>query len=68
MKIAPRTYTLGGRTQLLSAWARELGVKWNTLNWRVTHGWSFERAIATPIRRYVPLSVDSSFLSPVRGL
>ncbi len=42
--------TYNGKTQTMSQWAEELGVKKSTINSRVTMGWSDERIITTPIR------------------
>lgn len=41
---ANRLLTYDGRTQTLSQWADELGVKQNTLNYRLRRGWTLERA------------------------
>lgn len=45
-----RMMTLDGRTQCLSDWARELGIKQVTLSARLRNGWSHERALTTPLR------------------
>lgn len=41
-----RRLTLGGRTQTLAQWARELGVPYETLRSRLRKGWSVERVLA----------------------
>ena len=41
-----------GKTQNLTAWARELGIDVLLLRDRIRHGWSFERAITTPVQRH----------------
>lgn len=42
--------TLRGRTQLLSAWASELGVSYDTLKRRRLDGWPDEKILTQPIR------------------
>lgn len=44
----PRTYTNAGRTQTLSQWAAEIGITYEALRQRITHGWPLEQALATP--------------------
>jgi hypothetical protein len=39
-----RLYTLNGRTQSLSQWARELGIKQDTAKKRLNRGWSVDKA------------------------
>lgn len=41
--------TFDGRTQCLSDWAEEIGVGISTLQYRITHGWTVERALTTPV-------------------
>lgn len=41
--------TFNGRTQHLSAWATETGIGSGTLHYRITRGWSLERAFSAPI-------------------
>lgn len=43
-----RNFTLNGRTQTLSAWAREMGLARGQINGRLAAGWSMEEAILTP--------------------
>lgn len=43
-----RLLTFAGKTQCLTDWARELGINKRTLGGRLGHGWSVERALATP--------------------
>lgn len=43
-----KQYTLNGRTQTLSAWAKELGADPSTLNFRLRKGWSLEQALSVP--------------------
>jgi len=38
-----------GRTQLLSQWAHELGIKQNTIVYRLRRGWSHEKALSEPV-------------------
>ena len=42
--------TFGGRTQLLSDWAREIGIHKNTLAHRVRH-WPLERALSATLQQ-----------------
>lgn len=41
-----RRLTLGGRTQTLAQWARELGVPYETLRSRLRQGWAVERVLS----------------------
>lgn len=40
--------TYNGKTLTLAQWARELGLKYNTLNERLRKGWSVEKAFTHP--------------------
>lgn len=40
-----RLLTFAGKTQSVTAWAQELGMGQSTLQWRMAHGWSTERAL-----------------------
>lgn len=40
--------THNGKTLSIYAWAREVGLKENTLSERIRRGWSIERALTTP--------------------
>lgn len=42
------TLTYKGKTLSIYAWAREVGLKENTLSERIRRGWSVERALTTP--------------------
>lgn len=42
-------YTFNGKTQTISQWAKEKGWGRTTLDNRLRAGWSFEKAITTPI-------------------
>ena len=42
-----KNYTYNGKTQSLSQWARELGLHRNTLDYRLSKGWSVEEAFQT---------------------
>jgi hypothetical protein len=41
--------TFRGRTQTVADWAREIGIKQNTLVGRIRKGWSVEKALTAPI-------------------
>lgn len=44
-----RPITFDGRTQLLTDWAKEIGIKVTTLSMRMdSYGWTVERALSTP--------------------
>ena len=46
-----RNITFNGRTQTMSQWAREIGIKVNTLQSRIdVHHWSEEKALTTPVK------------------
>jgi hypothetical protein len=45
--------TYQGRTQIMKAWASELGILPSTLRERLVRGWTTERALSTAPRRYV---------------
>lgn len=48
-----RLFTYNGKTQRLTAWAKELGLDFtNILAPRINRGWSFEKAITTPVGKY----------------
>lgn len=47
-KRSNRRITWNGRTQVVTDWAHELGVKAHSLNERFRRGWSLERAMNTP--------------------
>jgi hypothetical protein len=42
--------THNGRTQCITAWASEFGMRKNTLQRRLSVGWSVEDALTTPVR------------------
>ena len=47
--------TFQGRSQCVTAWAEELGMKPTTLYMRIIkRGWSVERALTTPVRKAKP--------------
>ncbi len=50
--------TFDGRTQNASAWAREVGITYNLLRWRLRY-WTLERALTTPKQPYgKPITYD----------
>lgn len=44
-----RLITFNGRTQTLAQWAREIGIRRDTLRKRLESGWSLDRALTEPI-------------------
>jgi hypothetical protein len=55
----PRLVTFNGKTQMLSAWARELGLQLGTLSARLRKGMSVERALTPSSLRLVPAPKES---------
>jgi hypothetical protein len=53
-----RQLTWQGRTQCLTEWAEELGIKRNTLTERLRNGWSVEETLTTPLGRRRPVPLD----------
>jgi hypothetical protein len=51
----PTLITFEGRTQTITAWARECGMNHQALRWRLQEGWSIERALtqASGKRKFV---------------
>lgn len=43
--------TFNGKTMNLMQWAKEIGVHYVTLHYRLKRGWSIERALTTPLQR-----------------
>lgn len=50
--------TYKGRTQILSAWIKELGLDGQLVRPRIAEGWSPERAFETPKTVYRPKSIE----------
>ena len=51
-KRSVRPITFGGRTQLLSDWATELGINLTTISMRLdVYGWSVERALTEKVAK-----------------
>ena len=48
-----RNITHLGRTQGLQEWARELEISYQTIQFRLSNGWSVKRALTTPVRKWV---------------
>jgi hypothetical protein len=46
-----RYITAIGKTQTISEWSKESGLKITTIHARIAKGWSEESAVATPVRR-----------------
>lgn len=51
-----RNITYQGKSQGLQDWARELGMSYQTLQYRLDNGWSVKRALTTPKRQHTPVS------------
>lgn len=52
-KLQNRFLTCQGLTMSLSEWSRKTGISESTISSRISrHGWSEEKAILTPVRRY----------------
>ena len=47
-----RLLTYKGRTQTMTQWADEIGMNPDTFKYRIYLGWSVERAIEEPIRKW----------------
>lgn len=45
-------YVFDGRNLTMTQWSRELGIGFTTLQARFINGWSVERALTTPARKY----------------
>lgn len=45
-----KTVSFNGETLHLLEWAARYGIGYSSLNYRLAHGWEFERAITTPVR------------------
>lgn len=43
--------TYNGKTQIVSEWAKELGISQFTLRARIRYGWSVERILGTPVSK-----------------
>jgi hypothetical protein len=54
--LAWRRFEYNGRSMTLAEWAKEYGLKANTLHYRIKRGWSIERALTEPLRRALPSS------------
>lgn len=45
--------TYNGETLCLKDWSRKLGIKYNSLHWRIREArWKPERALTEPARKY----------------
>ena len=45
-----RMLTFRGKTQTIMQWAREIGVSFQVLWYRIARGWSVDRALTTPLQ------------------
>lgn len=50
-EIKSHYITFNGETHDISEWAEILGIRKNTLQWMIRHGWSVEKALTTPVRK-----------------
>lgn len=50
-KTTNRILNYKGETKTLSEWARRIGINADTLQSRLSHNWSIEKAIETPLRK-----------------
>jgi len=48
---APKFYTYAEQSLKLSEWARKVGIRKGLLELRLSRGWTFSRAIETPLQR-----------------
>lgn len=44
--------TCFGKTQLLIEWSEETGIPDYVIRWRIKHGWTPERALTEPVKKY----------------
>jgi len=44
--------TYNGKTQCLTEWAEETGISKQRIEWRLKHGWSIEKTLTTPVKKY----------------
>lgn len=52
-----RWLTFDGETRLITEWADRLGIGYMTIHYRLTHGWSVERALSTPVMSSIASSI-----------
>ncbi len=51
-RSSSKLITYNGETRTMAGWARKFGIRYSTLQQRISNsGWSFEKAISTPIKR-----------------
>lgn len=50
-KTTTRYITLNSETHSLAEWSRITGIKRSTISYRLTHGWSVEKALTTEVKR-----------------
>jgi hypothetical protein len=48
-----RLITFRGTTMCLKNWARTVGIKENLLRYRISKGWTLDKALTTPTRRWI---------------
>lgn len=47
-----RLVTCNGKTQCVAAWAEESGIDQRTLHDRLSYGWTIDKVVAEPVRRW----------------
>lgn len=63
-----RILTLNGRSQTMTEWAEELGMKFDTLHMRMHRGWSVERALSQPVQQQRSKKGGKGGAAPHRGM
>lgn len=43
--------TAFGKTQCIVAWSEETGIPESTIRWQITHGWTSEKVLMTPVKK-----------------
>lgn len=52
------TLEFNGHVKLLIEWAEEVGISYTTLHFRLSKGWSPERALTTPVHKNLPVEFN----------
>lgn len=51
-KRGTRILEFNGKSQSIGDWSLETGIKWQTLRGRLRNGWSIERTLTTPVKKF----------------